>query len=202
MFRNVLLTTLAALTLGFAAQAAPTTTDPAQVPAGDYVLDSRHASLAMKTAHMGGFSNFAMRFDKLEGGFTYDPKSPAATKVNIKIDPASIHTGLPSFDKEIAGPRYFDAARFPAITFVSTKLDIAGEGRGQLTGDLTFMGKTRPVTLAVVFNGVGPGMMGAGTRMGFSGTGSIKKSDFDFHAADQFTSDEVKLDFEVEFTKR
>ncbi|HEY9216557.1 MAG TPA: YceI family protein [Phenylobacterium sp.] len=202
MLRTFLLTVLAALAVGGSAQANPTTKDPAKAPAGAYALDARHASLGMKIAHMGGFSNFAMRFDKLEGGFNYDPAAPTATKVTITVDPTSIHTGLPSFDRELAGPRYFDSARYPAITFVSTRLDITGEGRGQLTGDLTFMGKTHPVTLDVAFNGVGPGMMGAGTRMGFSGTGLIKKSDFGFNAAEQFTGDEVKLDFEVEFVRK
>jgi polyisoprenoid-binding protein YceI len=197
MLRTVTLACALVLGLAGIAAAEPTSRDPAKVPAGDYVLDSRHASLTMKIAHMGGFSNFAMRFDRITGGFTYDPAAWAATKVNVSIDPKSIHTGLPTFDTELAGPRYFNAERHPAITFVSTAVAADPDGKGKLTGDLSFMGVTKPVTLDVVFNGVGPGMMGAGTRLGFSGTGKIKRSDFGFEAAKAFAGDDVALDLEV-----
>jgi polyisoprenoid-binding protein YceI len=202
VFRTSALAAAAALALAAAAVAAPETRDPAKVPAGDYVLDTRHASLSVKIAHLGGFSNYAMRFDKLDGRFTYDPARPEATVVTISVDPKSIHTGLDNFDRELAGPRYFDSARFASISFVSRKLEILGEGRGRMTGDVTFMGQTRPVTLDVTFNGVGPGMMGTGTRLGFSGTGALKRSEWGFKAAENSAGDEVKLDFEVEFTKR
>lgn len=202
MFRAFVSAALAALIIGSAATAAPETRDPARVPAGEYVLDQKHASLTVKVAHLGGFSNYAMRFDKLDGRFTYDPARPEATVATITVDPASIHTGLPTFDRELAGPRYFNPARFPTITFVSRQLEMLGDGKGRMTGDVTFMGQTRPVTLDVTFNGVGPGMMGTGTRLGFSGTGALKRSEWGFMAAEGSAGDEVKLDFEVEFFKR
>lgn len=202
MFRRTALAIVMFSALAAVAVAAPESRDPAQVPAGAYVLDARHASLTAKVAHLGGFSNYAMRFDKLSGGFTWDPADPAAAKATIRIDPASVHTGLPTFDKELAGPRWFNAAGHPAITFVSTRVDAGEGGRGKITGDLTFLGVTKPVTLDVTFNGVGPGMMGTGTRLGFSGTGMIKRSDFGLTTSANAAGDEVMLDFEVEFTKK
>ena len=181
-------------------QASPHSQDPAKVPAGEYVLDPHHASLLVKIPHMG-FSNYTMRFDKLDGRFTYDPANWTATQVTITVDPTSINTGQPSFDKAIAGPDYFDAAKYPAITFVSTAVD-GQDGKGTVTGDLTFHGVTKPVTLDVVFNGVGPGMLGVGTRLGFSGTTHIKRSDFGVTAVSQFTGDDLELMFETEFTKK
>lgn len=182
------------------ALANPHSQDPAKVPAGDYVLDPHHASLLVKIPHMG-FSNYTMRFDRLDGHFTYDPANWTATKVTITVDPASIDTGQASFDKTIAGPAYFDAARHPTITFVSTA--VAGrDGKGTVTGDLTFHGVTKPVTLDVSFNGVGTGMLGVGTRLGFSGTTRIKRSDFGVTAVSQFTGDDLELMFETEFTKK
>lgn len=195
--------TAAALTacLAGAAAANPTSTDPAAVPKGDYALDKRHASLLVKVPHMGGFSKFTMRFDRLDGGFTYDPANWAATKVTITVDPTSINTGLPDFDKTIAGPGYFNAAKYPAITFVSTKVEGA-DGKGTVSGDLTFHGVTKPVVLDVTFNGVGPGMLGAGTRLGFSGTTHLKRSDFGVTTMSQFAADDLDLIFEVEFVKK
>lgn len=202
MTRVAVAALVASLSLSTAALAAPTTKDPAQVPAGEYVLDTRHASVSMNLSHMGGFSNYAMRFDKITGGFTYDPAKLAATKLTVTIDPKSIHTGLPTFDEEISG-KFFQAEKFPTITFVSTDVKAAADGKGMVTGDLTFLGVTKPVTLDVTFYGVGPGMMGSGTRMGFSASGKIKRSDFGMTAPGVGAAgDEVSLVAEVEFTKK
>ena len=180
----------------------PTSQDPAKVPAGRYELDKRHASLVVKIAHMGGFSRYTMRFDGLDGGFAYDPANWQATAVNVTVDPKSIDTGNAPFDKQIAG--YFEADKFPQITFASTGLTACADGKGTLTGDLTFHGVTKPVSLDVTFNGVGHGVTPLSTRMGFSGTAKIKRSDFgvDNMILRQFTSDDVDLIFEVEFEKK
>lgn len=195
------LTTAAALGLALAgpALANPVTQDPAKVPAGTYELDNRHASLFAKVPHMGGFSRYTLRLTGLSGGFTYDPANWQATRLTIAVNPASVETGDPGFNREIAG--FFEAARFPAITFVST--GVTGEnGRGVVTGDLTFHGVTKPVALDVTFNGAGPGLLGAGTRMGFSGTGRIKRSEFGVNGARQFAGDGVDLVFEAEFVRK
>lgn len=194
---------IVAFTFGLAgaALANPVSTDPSAAPKGDYALDRRHASLLVKVPHMGGFSRFTMRFDRLDGGFAYDPATWTATRVTITVDPASIDTGLPDFDRTIAGPGYFDSARYPAITFVSSKVE-GTNGKGTVSGDLTFHGVTKPVVLDVTFNGVGPGMLGAGTRMGFSGTAHIKRSDFGVTTMSQFAGDDLDLVFEVEFVKK
>ena len=198
-------TVFAAVALSFLAVpgafANPASQDPAKVPAGAYVLDKRHASLLVKVPHMGGFSKFTMRFDRLDGGFTYDPATWGAAKVAITADPTSINTGLPDFDKTIAGPSYFDSAKYPAITFVSNKAE-GTNGKGTVTGDLSFHGVTKPVVLDVTFNGVGPGMMGAGTRIGFSGATHLKRSDFGVTTMSQFAGDDLDLLFEVEFVKK
>lgn len=201
MIRMAIATVAFTVGLGGAALANPTSTDPAAAPKGDYALDKRHASLLVKVPHMGGFSRFTMRFDRLEGRFAYDPAAWTATKVTITVDPTSINTGLPDFDKTIAGPSYFDSGKYPAITFVSSKVE-GSNGKGTVSGDLTFHGVTRPVVLDVTFNGVGPGMLGAGTRMGFSGTTHIKRSDFGVTTMSQFAADDLDLVFEVEFVKK
>jgi polyisoprenoid-binding protein YceI len=201
MIRTVAAALILAIALGGSALANPSTTDPAKVPAGAYVLDKRHASLTAKIVHMG-FSHYTLRFNGLDGGFTYDPANWQATKVTFTVDPKSVDTHDPAFDKQIAG--YFDAEKFPAITFASTGLQGGADGKGTLTGDLTFHGVTKPVTLDVTFAGAGHGVTPLGTRLGFSGTTQIKRSDFGLSnfALNQFTGDEVDLAFEVEFEKK
>lgn len=189
-----------AAALGGVARANPSTQDPSKVPAGVYVLDKRHASLTARIAHMGGFSRFTLRFNGLDGGFTYDPANWQATKVSVTVDPKSVDTGNPPFDKQIAG--YFEADKYPTITFVSTAVAGGPDGRGTLSGDLTFHGVTKPVTLDVTFNGVGHGITPLGTRMGFSGQGRIKRSDFGVSNMSQYAGDDIDLLLEVEFEKK
>jgi polyisoprenoid-binding protein YceI len=186
--------------LASSALANPVSRDPLKIPAGAYVLDKRHASLIARIPHMGGFSRYTLRFTGLDGGFTYDPANWQATMVSFTVDPKSVDTGDPSFNKQIAG--YFDVAKYPTISFVSTGVTAGTDGQGQVTGDLTFHGVTRPVTLNVTFNGVGPGLLGAGTRMGFSGATRINRADFGESAVTQWAGTDVDLAFEIEFTKK
>ncbi|MBI1200050.1 MAG: polyisoprenoid-binding protein [Phenylobacterium sp.] len=194
-------TALAVVLLASTAAAAdPTSRNPVDVPAGRYELDPRHASLLVRINHLGGFSHYTMRFNSLDGDFTYDPADWKDTKVAITVDPKSIDTENNGFNRTVAG--YFEPDKYPVIQFTSTGLTSDGEGHGELSGDLNFHGVTKPVTLDVTFNGVGPGLLGAGTRMGFSGTGTIKRSEFGVTAARPFAGDNVDLVFEVEFVKK
>jgi len=179
--------------------AARRTRDPAQVWAGDYVLDKPHASLVARVAHLG-FSQYTMRFDRLDGRFTFDPANWKAPQMTFEADADSVDTGDKDFDRQIAG--YFDAGAHPKITFQARSLEQTGEGTGKLTGDLTLRGVSRPVTLDLVFNGVGPGMMGTGTRLGFSGTARINRSEFGLNQVQSFVGDEVNLQFELEFYRK
>lgn len=195
----------AAIALGLAlagqAVADPITQDPARVPAGDYALDSRHASLLVKVPHMGGFSKFVIRFDTLSGVFTYDPANWGATRAVITVDAASLRTNVSGFDKTLTGANYLNAKKHPAITFVATRVE-GDPAKGVVHGDLTFLGVTKPVDLDVVFNGVGPGLLGAGTRLGFSGTARIKRSDFGLTTMSIMAGDDLDLMFEVEFVRK
>jgi polyisoprenoid-binding protein YceI len=200
MIRTAALTL--ALTLGVTgvALANPSTQDPLKVPAGTYGLDKRHATLTVKIVHMG-FSHYTLRLNGLDGGFTYDPANWQATKVTFTVDPKSVDTNDAAFNKQIAG--YFEADKYPAITFVST--DVQGaDGKGTITGDLNFHGVTKPVTLDVTFAGAGHGVTPLGTRLGFSGSTQIKRSEFGLSnfVLNQFTGDDVDVIFEVEFEKK
>jgi len=199
MIRRCALGLAVAIGLGGAALATPSTQDPAKVPAGAYVLDKKHASLTVKIVHMG-FSHYTLRFDNLDGSFTYDPANWQATKATITVDPRSVDTHDSAFDKQIAG--YFEPDKYPTITFVSTGVQGGADGKGTITGDLTFHGVTKPVTLDVTFDGAGHGVTPIGARLGFSGSTRIKRSDFGVSNMLQFASDDVDVIFEVEFEKK
>ena len=173
----------------------------ADMPAGAYASDPAHTSVTARLTHMG-FSNYTLRFDKVEAQYRFDPHAPETSQVSVAIDPASIDTGSKSFNAQLAGKDWLDAADFPTVAFASTRID-AGDGvHGVVEGNLTLHGVTRPVTLAVTFNGVGGDLIPLITRAGFSATATLKRSDFGLNRFAGLVGDEVQLVIEVEFTRK
>jgi polyisoprenoid-binding protein YceI len=193
---------LVAALLGLSAGPALAQT-PADVPAGSYKLDPTHASLTWKVNHMG-LSNYTARFTKLDATLTYDPADPSRSTLTATVDPSSIRTDHPgAFDKELReDPRFFKTAQFPEIKFVSKSLQKTGDKTGKMTGDLTFMGQTKPVTLDVTFNGsFKEHPLTKKPAIGFSATGTVKRSQFGMDALVPYVSDDVAIAIEAEFQK-
>ncbi len=169
---------------------------PAGANAGDYKIDPHHASVTVKLSHMG-MSFYALRFDGVEGHFAYDSSRPAWTQVSISIDPKSIDTGDRTFDQLISN-RYFEVAKFPSISFTSTKIKSMGS-HGVVEGVLDLHGVKKPVVLDVTYRGF-TNTEGQ-PRMGFSGETTFKRSDFGVDAYVPLEGDEVNFLIEVEFIR-
>jgi len=200
--QRCLITVFVVLATAFAAQAEPrpASANPADAPAGRYVLDKAHASLTARVSHMG-LSSYTMRFNGLDAHYDYDPAMPEDSRVEVTVEAASLDVGKPSLDRDFARA-FLDAEAFPMISFTSTAIRRDGV-HGTLTGDLTLRGVSRPVTLDVTFNGCGPGFLGiGGYRMGFSATGDIKRSDFGSKQWLGLVGDNVHLVIEVEFERQ
>lgn len=180
----------------------PPQTTTSELKGGNYVLDPTHASVIWSLSH-AGLSNYQARFDKIEGTLAFSPDNPANSVLDIRIDPKSVSTGLPDFDDTIStDSRYFDTDNFPEIKFVSTQINVSGEARASVTGDLTFRGVTKPVTLDVTFNGSGKSFGNPGDTLGFSATGTIDRTEFGLTYLSNFgIGSEVKLRIEAEFNE-
>ena len=205
--KNTLIATFAASAMAFAALGASAQT-PNDAPAGTYKLDPNHASVVWKVSHLG-LSNYTARFGKLDATLTYDPADPTKSQLTATVDPASVKTEYPNaatkdFDKELRDdPRFFKVGQFPEIKFVSTKLEKTGEKTGKMTGDLTFMGQTKPVTLDVTFNGsYKEHPLSKKPALGFSATGTVKRSTFGMDAMVPFIGDDVTVLVETEFQRQ
>jgi len=189
-----------ALPLVAAAAAGPP--GPADVPAGHYVLDKRHASLIARVKHMG-VSFYTLRFDDLDASFDYNPDRPEATRLEASVDPASLDVNA-DYGKQFA-EEFLSVSKFPKATFVSTSVTSAGAGQGTVTGDLTLMGVTKPVTFNVTLIGSGHEVLPLplGRRAaGFEATTTIKRSDFGSTYLNNLVGDEVTLQIEAEFEKK
>ncbi len=168
-----------------------------------FVLDKAHTEFGFKVRHF--VSKVGGHFAKFEGTITLDRAKPEESSVDLKIDATSIDTGAPSRDKHLNSPDFFDTAKYPEITFKSTKVSAKGKDTYEVTGDLTMRGVMKPVTLTVVANGfTGDGR--GGQKAGFDVTGKLNRKDFGVNwnaIVDQNTmlSDDVDLLITVEANK-
>lgn len=149
---------------------------PAAASAADYKLDDSHSFIQFRIQHLG-FSWLYGRFNTLEGSFSYDEASPESAKVTVDINVASIDSNHAERDKHLRGADFFDVAKYPESTFVSTGYKQTGKDKGRLTGNLTLHGVTKPVTIEVSHMGQGDDPWG-GYRRGFSGVTTITLADF------------------------
>jgi polyisoprenoid-binding protein YceI len=193
---------LVALAFAIPVVAAAAPMGPSDVPGGHYVLDKRHASLIARVMHMG-VSLYTLRFDTLDASFDYSPEHPEATRLDASVDPASLDVNA-DYGKTFA-EEFLSASKFPKATFVSTSATSAGNGQGTITGDLTLMGVTKPVTFNVTLIGAGHEVLPLplGRRAaGFEATTTIKRSDFGSTYLNNLVGDEVTLQIEAEFEKK
>ena len=163
--------TLAAL-LAAATFALPATS----AQAAEYRIDPAHSFVQFKVSHLG-FSWMVGVFDKISGSLTFDPAAgPAGQKISVEIDTASIDTGHAERDKHLRSPDFLNVRKFPKATFVST--GYRGDARGgTMTGNLTLMGVTKPISIAVKKVGEGKDPWG-GYRAGFEGTAALSRKAF------------------------
>lgn len=148
---------------------------PAARAAETFSIDPSHTSVAFSIRHF--FSKIPGRFTKYEGSIVYDDKDISKSTVNVTIDAASLSTDEPDRDKHLKSGDFFDVEKFPKITFASTKVKPAGNGKAQVEGTLTMKGVSKPVTLDISVLGTGPDPWG-NTRAGFEGKTKVNRQDF------------------------
>ncbi|MEZ5938311.1 MAG: YceI family protein [Hyphomonadaceae bacterium] len=180
------------------------TPDPLVAGAGEYVLEKPHSSLIWRVRHMG-LSNYTARFVGIDATLDFDPDDPEASKLSVVVDPMSVRTDNPDapvWDQTIARD-FFKAGAYPQIVFRSTSIERTGEASGNVTGDLSFLGETHPVTLEVTFNGAisGSPLYRGRDVIGFSAHGSFSRSTFGLTRYASFVGDDVELQIEAEFSK-
>ena len=133
------------------AVAAATALTAGAAQAANYAIDPTHTFVTFEIGHFGATTNRA-RFDKKQGTVEFD-RAAKTGKVDISIDVTSVNSGTPPFDKHLQSADLFDAAKHPTIKFVSDKFSFNGDKVSEVSGQLTLLGKTAPVTLkATQFN--------------------------------------------------
>jgi polyisoprenoid-binding protein YceI len=178
---------------------APTlgTSDPAKVVAGSYNVEPGHTQIGWTVNHLG-VSLFSGMFSQASGTLSIDPKNIATTKLSVSVPVASVQTTSDKLTAELKSADWFDAAKYPTMTFVSTKVVSTSATTADISGNLTLHGVTKPVTIEAVFTGVGSSMSNK-TNIGFTGTAAIKRSDFGVKTYVPLISDAVQLSISAAF---
>ena len=184
-----LITLAIAATLSTAAFAAPET----------YTMDGTHTFPRFEYSHFG-YSTQLSRFDKTTGTVTLD-KAAKTGAVDVTIDATSVNTGYPLFNQHIQGEDFFDTAKYPTITYKSTKVNFDGDKPASVEGNLTIKGVTKPVTLTVTSFHCMPHPMLKKDACGANATATIKRSEFNAGKYAPYVGDDVTLTIAVEAYK-
>jgi polyisoprenoid-binding protein YceI len=175
---SLCLAALGAPAIAAAPPAAPNvvTKDPMAAPAGTYRLDKGHSGVLARVPHGGGYSYNMVRFGVADGSLVWDPAKVENSKLTVTVD-MSPKTDPIVYNQDLRGPNFMNQVQFPTATFVSTGVRRTGPTKGVITGDLTFLGQTKSLTIDAEMVGAGKSGRGAPT-VGFTGLMKLKKADF------------------------
>ncbi|MFB7736576.1 YceI family protein [Streptomyces sp. NPDC056112] len=172
---------------------------------GDYTIDPAHSTLGFVARH-AMVTNVKGKFNDFTGSLHLDGTDPAASTASIDVTMDSIDTGSADRDGHLKSADFFKTEEFPQMTFRSTKAEAVGGDDYRITGDLTILGVTKPLTIDLEFNGAAKDPFG-NERVGFEGKAEILRSEWGltWNAALEtggvLVSDKIKLNFDISAVK-
>ncbi len=168
------------------------------IPSGTYAVDKSHTYVTFSYFHQG-LSYPLLRATGIDGELELKNGALEKSSVSIAVAVDSIRTNLDYFDKELASRKFFHADKYPHITFSTHSYTPMSESVGELTGFVTIRDITKPITLSVVINGAMEHPLLETPVIGFSATGSLRRSDFGLDRFVPMVGDEVEIRIEAEF---
>jgi len=164
--------------LCIAAMAAFLAATAARAEPARFTLDPEHTSITFFVHHIG-YADLAGMFLEAEGSFVYDEETQELSELEVVVDTASVFTNHEERDKHLRSADFLNVEEYPTMTFVGTKTEQLGPNEGRITGELTLLGTTRPVTLEARLNKTGRYPFGdEHYALGVDARGSIRRSDF------------------------
>lgn len=176
----------AVLTLSLALAALPAS-------ATTYTLEPNYTQGVLRWDHLG-FSYPAAQFAQGMGTLEYDATNPAMSSIRVTIPIATLSTGVPDLDEHLKSEDFFEVAKYPTATFVSTRVEKGMDmNQFKVTGNLTIRTVTRPVMLEVTLLKIGKNARTEVATIGFDARGTLKRSDFGLGAFVPQVSDEIRF---------
>ncbi len=171
-----------------------------------WAVDASHSTAEFSVRHMM-ISTVKGQFGKIEGVIVVDEANPAGSEATLTIDTTSVDTRSTDRDNHLRSADFFDAEKYPTITFKTTKVEPVSSTEVRLTGDLTIRDVTKPVTAKVTLEGEGKDPWG-NTRRSFSGETKISRKDWGLvwnaplENGGLLVSDEVKITVDLQVIKQ
>lgn len=169
-------------------------------------IDTAHSQVEFSVRHMM-ISNVRGRFETLTGTVEFDEVDPARSTVDVQIEAASINTRDPRRDGHLKSPDFFDAEKYPYLTFKSTRVEPTSKTTGKIVGDLTIRDVSHEVVLDVEYSGLAKSPWGT-TSAGFSAETKISRKDWGLNwnqaleTGGVLVGDEIKVAIELEIVKQ
>ena len=173
----------------------------ATIPTGTYTIDPTHSRIGFVARH-AMVTKVRGSFNEFEGSGTFDVENPAASKVQLTIQAASIDTRNADRDGHLRGNDFFDMETHPEITFVSSTVEPLDAEHYRVTGDLTIKGVTKPVVVDFEYTGTAVDPY-SNVRIGLEGKTTVNRKDWGVNwnaaleAGGVLVSEKVTLEFEV-----
>ena len=164
-----------------------------------YIIDSTHSMPRFEYSHFG-YSTQQSRFNKATGKISID-RAAKTGSVDVVIDATTVDSGFPLFNTHLQDEDFFNVAKYPTITFKSTRVKFDGDKPASVDGNLTVKGVTKPVTLTVNSFLCMPHPMLKKDACGATATATIKRTEFNLGKYVPYVSDEVTLTLPVEAIK-
>lgn len=170
-------------------------------------IDASHSTVQFSIRHMM-ITNVRGQFQAVEGTVEFDPAQPGATRIEASLEVASIHTREEKRDAHLKSADFFDAEKYPKISFVSSEAISKGSGEMELRGKLTIRDTTKDVTLHVEELTPEHKDPWGQTRIGATAKAAIKRSDFGIQwnqaleAGGVLVGDEVKISLDVSLVRQ
>jgi polyisoprenoid-binding protein YceI len=163
-------------------------------------IDPNHTAAQFSVRHLG-ISTVRGAFTKVTGTVQYDPANPAKTVIDATIDANSIDTRVEMRDNDLRSPHFFDAAKFPTLTFKSKKVEASEAGKLKVTGDLTIHGVTKEAVLDVEGASAPVKDPWGNQRMGASASTKINRQDFGLTADSGLVGDDIPITIDLEMVQ-
>ena len=171
-----------------------------------YQIDAAHSNVQFIVRHLM-VANVRGTFTGVTGSVVYDPGKPADTTIDATIDVNTVNTRDAQRDTHLKSAEFFDAEKYPVMTFKSKSVGVSGAGEFRVTGHLTLHGVTKEITLtAEEVTGEVKDPWG-NIKIGATVKGKLKRSDFGLtwnaalEAGGFMVGDDVKLELDLEFLK-
>jgi polyisoprenoid-binding protein YceI len=168
-------------------------------------IDNAHSEINFTVRHMM-ISNVRGSFERFTGSVNFNPDDPTQSSVEVQIAADSINTREAKRDGHLKSPDFFNAEKYPYLTFKSTRVDVVDATHARLTGNLTIGEVTRPVTLDVEYAGMSKSPWGTFSA-GFTASTRISRKDWNLNwnvaleTGGWLVGDEIKIDLEMEIVQ-